>query len=211
MPDSYPILLNLEGRLAVIVGGGGVALRKATGLLAAGAAVRCVAPMILSDMPNAVERVVELFEPRHLDGATLAFAATNSAETNNAVTLEAHRRGILVNRADLNDEAPGDFTLPAVWRNAAVTLAVGASGSPTLAAAIRDRLAERMDPALVRMAQTMVHLRPMIKARVPDQARRQEIFRALAGDEALAIHEHGGLEAVQQWIEGQLRRNDPNA
>ncbi len=211
MPDSYPILLNLKGRLAVIVGGGGVALRKATGLLAAGAKVRCVAPMILSDMPFGVERVVEFFEPRHLDGATLAFAATNSPEINDAVTAEAHRRGILVNRADLNDEAPGDFTLPAIWRDGAVTLAISASGSPTLAAAIRDRLVERLDPALLRMAQTMVQLRPIIKAQVPDPARRQEIFRALAGPEALAVHEQGGLDAVQQWIEGKLRRNDPNA
>src|SRR5262245_43423188 len=40
----YPVSLKLEGRLAVVVGGGSIALRKATELLHAGARVWAIAP-----------------------------------------------------------------------------------------------------------------------------------------------------------------------
>ncbi|HZB49984.1 MAG TPA: NAD(P)-dependent oxidoreductase, partial [Mycobacteriales bacterium] len=37
---SYPLVLDLAGRRAVLVGGGAVALRRARGLLDAGASVQ---------------------------------------------------------------------------------------------------------------------------------------------------------------------------
>ncbi len=199
--ETYPILLCLSGRLAVVVGGGAVAVRKAGGLLAAGAAVRCVAPHVHEKMPENVELVREMFESRHLEGAMLVFAATDVVEVNDAVVREARRRGILVGRADASEAEAGDFTVPALWHDGEVTIGVSAGGSPALAAVIRDRVGERMDRALVRMAETMKQLRPMIKARVADTGRRQEIFRALAGERAIAINEHGGMAAVQEWIE----------
>ena len=41
---TYPLMLDLTGRPAVVVGGGQVALRRARGLLAAGALVHVIAP-----------------------------------------------------------------------------------------------------------------------------------------------------------------------
>src|SRR5579884_1376908 len=42
----YPIVMNVRGRLAVVVGGGSVAERKVGALLEAGAAVRVVSPSL---------------------------------------------------------------------------------------------------------------------------------------------------------------------
>jgi len=200
VPQAYPILLDVTRSLAVIVGGGPVAARKATGLLAAGAGrVRCVAPDVHPEMPPGVERVPETFRPEHLDGAALVFAATDSPDVNDAVVREAHRRGALVNRADASDDRPGDFTVPALWRSGAVTVAVSA-GSAALAARIRDDLARHVSPALVAMAEAMRTLRPrIVTSTLPPQA-RQAALRSLTDDDALALAAAGGPPAVWQWL-----------
>ena len=135
-------MLDVTDRPIVIVGGGGVAVRKVAGLLAAGATrIRVVAPTFAEDLSAVVERIKATFEPRHLDGAGLVFAATSDPAVNAAVVTECRRRGVLVNRADGHDHPPGDFATPAVKREGAVTLTVATSGFPALAARIRDRRA----------------------------------------------------------------------
>jgi precorrin-2 dehydrogenase/sirohydrochlorin ferrochelatase len=145
MPD-YPILLQLAGQCCLVVGGGPVGLRKVRGLLAAGARVRLVSAV----MPNAahtlnIERIARPFCPDDLHGATLAFAASGDRECDGRVAAEARRRGIPVCLA--GQPAEGDFTLPAVLRRGDLTVAVATAGrSPTLAAALRDRLAHWLPP-----------------------------------------------------------------
>src|SRR5258706_10473453 len=121
-------MLDVTNRLVVIIGGGGVAARKARGLLDAGATrVRVVSPTFHKDLPAAVERIAERYEARHLEGAGLAFAATDSGETNDAVVADARRLGILVSRADVDEGEPGDFSTPAVVRKGAITVAFSAA------------------------------------------------------------------------------------
>src|SRR4051794_25436732 len=92
---AYPLLLDVTDRLVVIVGGGAVAVRKANGVLEAGARrVRCVAPEFHPDLPSAVERVPERYEPRHLDGAGLAFACTDLTDVNDVVCRDCRQRGV---------------------------------------------------------------------------------------------------------------------
>ena len=43
---SYPILLDLRGRLVIVVGGGRVAARKVTDLLEAGAQIILISPTL---------------------------------------------------------------------------------------------------------------------------------------------------------------------
>jgi siroheme synthase-like protein len=189
---AYPLMLDVAGRLVVIVGGGSVAARKAAGLLAAGATrVRCVAPAFAADLPAGVERVAGRYEPRHLDGAGLVFAATDDAAVNAAVVRDARARGVLVNRADATagagDGEPGDFSTPAHFREAAVTVAVSAGGTPGLAVLVRDALRGRWDARWSRLAEAMGALRPMILARADlPEPRRRQIFAALASPDALA-------------------------
>src|SRR5689334_8021130 len=157
MRHAYPILLDVTDRLAVIVGGGQVAVRKAKGLIAAGATrVRMVAPALPTDLPDGVERVAEPYRADHLGGAALVFAATDDAVVNDAVVRDARAIGALVNRADATeDETGGDFSVPAVHRAGPVTLAVATEGAPALAALVRDHFAERFDEAWRQMAEAM--------------------------------------------------------
>lgn len=194
-------MLDVTDRLAVIIGGGGVALRKARGLIEAGATrIRMVSPTFRDEVPALVERVAERYEARHLEGAGLVFAATDSAETNDAIVREARLRGLLVNRADADDEEPGDFTTPAVLRNGAVAVTVSTAGAPALAAMIRDELAIRFDPRWNEMAEAMRTIRPAIlAARMPADLRRNAL-RDLATADALAALSAGGSESLWRWL-----------
>jgi precorrin-2 dehydrogenase/sirohydrochlorin ferrochelatase len=195
-------MIDVSDRLVLIVGGGTVASRKAKGLLAAGAnRVRCISPMFDKDMPDAVERVQGLYEPGHLEGAGLVFAATDSREVNDAVVREARRRGVLVNRADTDEDEPGDFTVPAVWRGSEVTVAVSAGGSAALAAVIRDDLAGKVDERHLRMAEVMKRLRPMILASPGmDAKRRAEALREIVSEEAMSLLASDGEKGLTEWL-----------
>jgi siroheme synthase-like protein len=190
----------------VIVGGGEVAVRKAQGLLAAGATrVRVVSPEISDEMPEGVERVNELFDARHLEGAGLVFAATNAPGVNMAVVREARRRGVFVNRADVSVEEPGDFATPAIWKRGAITITVSTSGSAALAVKVRDDIAKKIDPLHVKMAAAMTSVRPALRrARKLSPMRRREALRSLASDDAMAALAAGGMSGLKKWLKGKF-------
>ncbi len=201
MRHLYPLMLDVTERLVVIIGGGAVAVRKAKGLIAAGATrVRCVAPIFHADLPTQVERIPADYEPHHLHGATLVFAATDSPQVNEQVVRDARQRGALVNRADVDEDDPCDFTTPALWREGAVTITVSAGGSPALAAAIRDHLAANLDPLHLRMARAMQSLRPLVRRSPMSPMQRREFWRQLAGPDAVNILAQRGENGLLDWI-----------
>jgi precorrin-2 dehydrogenase/sirohydrochlorin ferrochelatase len=145
----YPVALDLCGRRCVVVGGGHVAARKLSGLVAAGAVVLVVAPRVCAAIEDAarlhnVEVRRRPFEGPDLDDAFLVITATDDAAVNRTVAGEARLRRVLVNAAD--DPAHCDFILPAVVRRGDVQIAVTTGGrSPALARYLRERL-ERLIP-----------------------------------------------------------------
>lgn len=145
--SGYPIVLDLRGRLTVVVGGGSVGRRKVTGLLAAGAAVRLISrdPVPPACWNQPIELHLRPFHPADLDGAALAFAATGLAAVDQAVLAAARERGIPANLA--TDPASGDFTLPAILRRGDLLVAVATNGqAPALAKLVRDRIAAGLGP-----------------------------------------------------------------
>jgi precorrin-2 dehydrogenase/sirohydrochlorin ferrochelatase len=195
------MILDVSRRQIVVVGGGSVAARKVAGLVDAGAAprkVRVVAPQCRAELPAGIELLAEEYRPQHLDGAQLVFAATDSPAVNDAVVRDAHERGALVCRADVDDDEPaarGDFITPAKLVRGPVTITVSAGGSPALAAAIRDELARQFDARWAMLAAAMQTLRPLIRQNPrlsPDQ--RRQIFRELAGADAMEVVAAGETE-----------------
>jgi siroheme synthase-like protein len=137
---DYPIVLDLTGAHVVVVGGGGVALRKVEGLLSAHANVTVVAPTVadaIRDLP--VRLVARAYEPDDLATARLVITATDDPAVNAKVSADAASRGIWVNSAD--DPANCAFVLPAVARAGPVTVAVSTGGaSPALASHLRSEI-----------------------------------------------------------------------
>jgi precorrin-2 dehydrogenase / sirohydrochlorin ferrochelatase len=196
VPHTYPILLDVSAMKCLIVGGGRVAARKAAGLLAAGATdVTAVAPHFTADFP-AVQKITALYDPSHLTGVHLVFAATDQPAVNGRVAADCRERRILVGRAD--DSGAGDFVTPAKLDVEHVTVTVSA-GSAALATTIRDGLQQRWDPRWSRMAAAMQTLRPWVKSLPLSADERAKIFRKLASDEAMTVLERSGVDALRDW------------
>ncbi len=152
MPDPYLVGLDLAGRRVVVVGGGTVAQRRLTGLLAAGADVEVVAPEVtpaVEGMATARELTwtARGYADGDLDGAWYAIACTDSPAVNAAVGAEAQRRRTFCVRAD---EAPeGSAVTPAVGHHDGLTVGVLAGRRPRRSAAVRTALVEALQTGLV--------------------------------------------------------------
>jgi len=142
----YPIFLDLSGRRCVVVGGGAVAGRKARKLLQARAEVVVISPEVRPELESVATEIHRRpYEEGDLEGAYLAFAATDAREVNAAVAGEAKGRGIPVNVADRPSE--GDFALPSTLRRGRLQVAVSTGGaSPALARGIKGELEELFGP-----------------------------------------------------------------
>jgi hydroxymethylbilane synthase len=148
----YPIVVNMRGRVAIVVGGGSVAERKIAALLDGGASVTVISPEltpILTELARArrISWACKRFDPADLDGALLVFAATDDDSVNATVVEAAHERQILVNDASL--AARGDFSTPAVHRKDSLTIAVDTGGTaPAVAALVRDQVGALVERCL---------------------------------------------------------------
>jgi precorrin-2 dehydrogenase/sirohydrochlorin ferrochelatase len=205
MTGGLPILLDVRTRTIVIVGGGKVAARKARSLLEAAASdVTVVSPAFDASMPAGVKRVAARYDRSHLAGATLVFAATDSAEVNEQVVRDAAAIGALVNRADRDDESPGDFTTLATRRAGAITVAVSGGGTPGVATAALAQAVAAIDPRLVSLAAAMQTLRPTLRdCGAFDASSRAAMFRSLLEDAALDVVHRGGAAGLAAWLKSR--------
>jgi precorrin-2 dehydrogenase/sirohydrochlorin ferrochelatase len=145
-----------------------VAARKVRSLIEAGAEVVVVAPEVGAEVRALAEHgTVRLherpFESGDLDGAFLAFAATDRPDVNRAVAASAGERGIMVNVAD--DPAACDFTVPAMVRRGDVTLAISTGGkSPAFARHLREALERWLSPERCALLDLAAELRQELRA-----------------------------------------------
>ena len=107
--SGIPILLEGSGLTVLVVGGGAVAVRKASAFVAAGARVRVVARQPSPEMRDlagspAVTLVERASERGDIGDAALVIAATSERATNAMVAADGRAAGRLVNVADAPDE-----------------------------------------------------------------------------------------------------------
>lgn len=137
--ELLPVFLKLAGRKVVLVGGGRVASAKLPALLAAGADLTVVAPVVSPAIDAAGVAVARRpFAPRDLDGAWLVVAAA-TPEVNREVAAAAEARRVFVNAVD--DPASASAYTGGVLRRGGVTIAVSTEGrAPALAGLLREGL-----------------------------------------------------------------------
>lgn len=205
LTPGLPVVLNLAGRLVVVVGGGAVGMRKASAARAAGAAVRLVNPECSVSDASTEASVREPYRPEHLDGAFLVFACA-TPEVNARVVADARARRILANSA--TDPANCDFTLPSVMRSGGVTLAASTGGAaPALARRIREKLEAEFDSAFAGWVAVLAEVRTVVLAEVADPARRRELLDAFADWPWLARVRAEGGDAVRSAMLALVPRN----
>lgn len=188
----YPIFLDLQGRSAVVIGGGEVAWRKVEGLLEAGATVTIISPDLHPELETlkqqgSIHHDQRKYQPGDLTGFLLAFVATNDSELNRIVAEEGKRLGVLVNAVD--DPINCDFVMPAIVRRGNLTLAVSTGGgSPAAARKVREDLEAFLTEDYALMLDLATEVRQelrerdvMIDAETWNRALDEELRALLAG------------------------------
>jgi siroheme synthase-like protein len=136
----YPIFVSLQDRPVLVVGAGKVALRKAKGLIEAGARLTVVAPEWEDEFESLPVRLVRRsFRASDLAGQLLIFAATNDRLTNHRIGVAAKGRGVFANIADSAEEC--GFIVPARVSRHGFQLAISSGGeNPRLTADLRKKI-----------------------------------------------------------------------
>jgi siroheme synthase, N-terminal domain len=152
MPNYYPIMLDIRGRPALVIGGNKVAAEKAAALQAAGANVTVMNPEFSEELLDLAETQkitlrYKAYATGDLKGAFVVVAtATYEPALAEAIWRESQENGQLVNIVDLPTRC--NFILPSVLRRGQLTIAVSTEGAaPGLAKRIRQQLEEQFPSA----------------------------------------------------------------
>jgi precorrin-2 dehydrogenase/sirohydrochlorin ferrochelatase len=146
----YPIHLDISGKKVIVIGGGSVAYQKITGLVEAGAQVSVISPRFSQSVTQlAQEGKIQIIEREYqsgdLEGAFLAFGATNNPEVNRLIHVEAQEKGILFNAVDQPSEC--DFIVPSRISRGELLITISTGGQvPFLSKAIRQKLEPLFGP-----------------------------------------------------------------
>jgi precorrin-2 dehydrogenase / sirohydrochlorin ferrochelatase len=198
------MFVRVEGLRCVVIGGGAVALRKARGLLDAGADVTVIAPGVHPDLRDLVDNQAIRWIQREaheqdLDGANLVFLATDSAQVNARLEQVARHNGSLVNRAD--SPHVGTFHVPAVVRRDDVTVALSTSGrSPAFARLLREELDTLLTEERLALLEVIAEARESVRGSQISTTGEQ--WREIMHDASILAHIRAGrrAEAVKTII-----------
>jgi precorrin-2 dehydrogenase/sirohydrochlorin ferrochelatase len=178
MNDLFPIFLKLDRLNTLVVGGGNVALEKASALLrnSPAARVTLVAPMFraetlefLADYSQVVlcERGFELAD---LDGRDLVICATDNRSLHEEIKEVCAERHLLCNVADTPELC--DFYLGSIVQKGDLKIAISTNGkSPTLAKRIRGFLEDVIPEEIQEGLEGMEAVRKTLKGDFQEKIR----------------------------------------
>ncbi len=198
--SHFPIVLKMEGRRALVVGGGRRAARKAELLLDAGAEVAVVAAALEEDFA----RLSENSRLRHLgaslsaealEGCVLAIGASEDGALNERLHGLAVAAKVPINVVDRPELC--SFIMPAVVNRAPLLVAISTGGrAPILARILKARFETLLPAAYGRLTQFAGARRARVKDDLPDPTLRRRFWeqvvlgpvaeRIFAGEEAVA-------------------------
>ncbi len=211
--DYFPIFLKLDGQPCLLVGGGEVALRKASLLRSAGARLTVVAPALCDELAaraSAGELIwhARTFDPKDVDGMRLVVAATDDTTVNRAVFDAAEARGILVNVVD--QPVLCRYITPAIVDRSPLVVAISTGGGvPVMARHVRTLLESVIPHRFGDLARLAGEFRSAVKARFADVGTRRLFWeKVLTGSVAEQTYA-GKLEAARQTLTEALDHADP--
>lgn len=209
MMQHYPIAVCLQGKECVVVGGGAVANRKVEALLACGACVRVVSPVLGLELQGLVVQGKIQHQEKNVDeadlrGAFLVIGATDQREVNRQVGMWASAQNVLVNIVDQPEDC--NFIVPAVHRAGSLTLTVSTDGkSPALAARIKRELAEQYSDSYAMALDWLGEIRAHLMAHLTDRALRRQMLLEVVEGEWLVDLQAGEGEKALQWLKEHVQ------
>jgi precorrin-2 dehydrogenase / sirohydrochlorin ferrochelatase len=182
LTSNYPIMLRLEGKKIVVVGGGKVAERKVAGLIGTGANIEVVSPNVTAELEKLafdgkIQWLQKSFSTEDINQAFMIFAVTNDSNINQLIKKAAGAHQ-LITIAD--DPENSDFHVPAQVKRGRLTIAVSTGGaSPILAGKITKQLACEFDEQYEEYVEFLYWARRKILNEVTDPSVKKQLLTGI--------------------------------
>ncbi len=179
-------MIDFNGRLVIIIGGGQVGLRKASVFCRAGADVRVISKDFAKGFKRLPAKLVKVrnFEDLGLlKHAFLVVAATNDHDLNSQIKRSCREAGVMCNSVDDEDS---DVYLPSIIARGPLTICISTRGaSPALSKRARIMIEEFIGPEWGKMAVLLAEARVMLKSSIAAQSSRKEVLSGILNDKAI--------------------------
>lgn len=204
-------MLDVRGRLAVVVGGDRIAAEKAAALAASGARVTVYAAAACDELRALTSRpdtgitlCAKAYAPGDLEGVFVVVASTRDPNEIAAIRAETRQRNQLLNVVDV--PAACDYIVPSILRRGQLTIAVSTQGaSPSLAKRIRQRLETLFPPAYAAYLRLAAAARQQLRAAGVTYDRRDEFFAAYDTSDVLVRLVAGDIAGAAALTTALLR------
>lgn len=200
----FPLLLNIEGKKCLVIGGGKVAYRKAKIMLSFGAKITVIAPQISSAIKSLARNQHLTLKQRKvkrtdLRGAELIFAATDDPELNARIATWAKADSIPINVVDAPDLCT--FIMPAILQRGALQITISTAGEfPALAQKIRNQLALLFPSDFAPFLKLLGKYRRRIIKLNYDKQTKQILLSRLCDDNLYKLFIKHGRKAAEKFI-----------
>lgn len=203
-----PLLVDLEGRNCLVIGGDSLAASRVKALCEAGAAVTVVAAEITPELRTMVQAGTISYRARDYAAGDLreqfiAWVATMDEATGRAAAAEARQRGIMINVTDR--PALCDFIMPAVVKRGEVQVAISTGGSsPALARRMREQLEGLIGAEYGPLAEMLRGARRWLRGQVNDAGERAQILSRLVTPDLIERVRRGDWARVESLVRAHV-------
>lgn len=176
----FPFFVDLEDKRGLVAGGGTVALRKLEKLLPYGPRLTVVSLEFREEIRRlpGLTLLQRAFCEDMLEGQYFVIAATDDRELNHRISRLCQEKHILVNVVD--DKEACSFIFPSLVKRGKLSVGISTQGaSPTGAIRIKEQLCRWIPENFDEILEFLERKRPAVKAMIPEEERRGEIFSRL--------------------------------
>lgn len=141
MQSPYPIILNLADKNVAVIGGGKVASRKISKLIATGIKPTVISPILSTKIPrNQINWIKDKYQRKYVEEMDIIITCTDDSSVNDQVKNEATHFQLVNNTSDKNNS---DFYNLATLKTDDMFISVSTIGkSPSVAKKMKNEIKE---------------------------------------------------------------------
>ena len=206
--NYLPIFFDITGKTCLVVGGGDVALRKCTLLIRCNAHIKLVAPIISDELKtflkkHSCEFIEREYQSFDLQACALVVAATDGADVNKQIHIDATKQHIPVNVVDQPELC--SFIFPSIIDRHPVTIAISSGGnSPILARLLRARLETFIPTNYGKLAELAGKFRRKVRERLPSSQERRHFWEKMLQGPVAELVFSNRIKNAEQLLDNSL-------
>ncbi len=208
--EFLPIFLKCHNRLAVVIGGSSVALRKIRLLNRAGMRIkvvarRCSDALYLLSKHRTITLQERDYQETDIDNAFFVIAATDDSRLNLEIGEHCRKRSILFNNVDGVDDS--DFIFPTTIHRPPMQIAVTTGGaSPLLARSLAKHLANCTPNNYSKLAALVGDYRDRVKQTFAASAERKLFWETVLRSRVADLVFENRVAAAEALLQKMLER-----